>query len=143
MELNRPLSPHLSIHRKLMTAVLSISHSHCQENLEISLIGKWEFKLDIKDVIKNYLNGKHILSVPNYFCNNDISFLTAFSLNDSVSLEEINNQFFSNSYKTIFDYFSPEISNLPSVNKAEFELLLFLENVWFDLNFKFLTCNPL
>ena len=90
---------------------------------------------NFKDVIKNYLNGKHILSVPNYFCNNDISFLTAFSLNDSVSLEKINNQFFSNSYKTIFDYFSPEISNLPSVNKAEFELLLFLENVWFDLSF--------
>jgi len=90
---------------------------------------------NFKDVIKNYLNGKHILSVPNYFCNNDISFLTAFSLNDSVSLEKIDNQSFSNSYKTIFDYFSQEISSLPSVNKAEFELLLFLENVWFDLNF--------
>ena len=37
----------------VILSVLSISHSHCQENLEISLIGKWEFKLDIKDVIKN------------------------------------------------------------------------------------------
>ena len=37
----------------MILSVLSISHSHCQENLESSLIGKWEFKLDIKDVIKN------------------------------------------------------------------------------------------
>mgnify|MGYP000464222441 CR=1 FL=1 len=37
----------------VILSVLSISHSHCQENLESSLIGKWEFKLDIKDVIKN------------------------------------------------------------------------------------------
>ena len=37
----------------VILTVLSISHSHCQENLENSLIGKWEFKLDIKDVIKN------------------------------------------------------------------------------------------
>lgn len=32
---------------------LFISFSHCQENLENSLIGKWEFELNIKDVIKN------------------------------------------------------------------------------------------
>ena len=37
----------------VILSVLSISHSHCQEKLESSLIGKWEFKLDIKDVIKN------------------------------------------------------------------------------------------
>ena len=37
----------------LILSFLSISHSRCQENLESSLIGKWEFKLDIKDVIKN------------------------------------------------------------------------------------------
>ena len=37
----------------VILSVLSISHSRCQENLESSLIGKWEFKLDIKDVIKN------------------------------------------------------------------------------------------
>ena len=37
----------------VILSVLSSSHSHCQENLESSLIGKWEFKLDIKDVIKN------------------------------------------------------------------------------------------
>ena len=37
----------------VILSFLSISHSHCQENLESSLIGKWEFKLDIKDVIKN------------------------------------------------------------------------------------------
>ncbi len=30
-----------------------ISNAHSQENLESSLIGEWEFKLDIKDVIKN------------------------------------------------------------------------------------------
>ena len=37
----------------VILSVMSISHSHCQEKLESSLIGKWEFKLDIKDVIKN------------------------------------------------------------------------------------------
>ena len=37
----------------VILSFLSISHSHCQEKLESSLIGKWEFKLDIKDVIKN------------------------------------------------------------------------------------------
>ena len=37
----------------VILSVLSFSHSHCQENLKNSLIGKWEFKLDIKDVIKN------------------------------------------------------------------------------------------
>ena len=37
----------------VILSFLSISHSRCQENLESSLIGKWEFKLDIKDVIKN------------------------------------------------------------------------------------------
>ena len=37
----------------VILSVLSISHSHCQEKLESRLIGKWEFKLDIKDVIKN------------------------------------------------------------------------------------------
>ena len=37
----------------MILSFLSISHSRCQENLESSLIGKWEFKLDIKDVIKN------------------------------------------------------------------------------------------
>ena len=88
---------------------------------------------NFEDLIKGYLNGDHILFAPNYFCNNDISLLTTFSINDSVSLEKNKNQSFSNSYKTIFDYFSPEVSNLPSINKAEFELLLLLENVWFDL----------
>ena len=37
----------------VILSFLSISNSRCQENLESSLIGKWEFKLDIKDVIKN------------------------------------------------------------------------------------------
>ena len=37
----------------VILSVLSISNSRFQENLESSLIGKWEFKLDIKDVIKN------------------------------------------------------------------------------------------
>ena len=37
----------------LILSFLFISFSHCQENLENSLIGKWEFKLNIKDVIKN------------------------------------------------------------------------------------------
>ena len=32
---------------------LTISNIHSQENLKNSLIGEWEFKLDIKDVIKN------------------------------------------------------------------------------------------
>ena len=37
----------------LILSFLFISFSHCQENLENSLIGKWEFELNIKDVIKN------------------------------------------------------------------------------------------
>ena len=37
----------------VILSVLSISHSRFQESLESSLIGKWEFKLDIKDAIKN------------------------------------------------------------------------------------------
>nr|AOE09324.1 hypothetical protein [uncultured bacterium] len=37
----------------LILSFLTISNSHSQENLESSLIGEWEFKLDIKDVIKN------------------------------------------------------------------------------------------
>ena len=37
----------------LILSFLSISNAHSQENLESSLIGQWEFKLDIKDVIKN------------------------------------------------------------------------------------------
>ena len=37
----------------LILSFLSISNAHSQENLESSLIGEWEFKLDIKDVIKN------------------------------------------------------------------------------------------
>ena len=37
----------------LILSFLFISYSHCQENLENNLIGKWEFKLNIKDVIKN------------------------------------------------------------------------------------------
>ena len=37
----------------LILSVISISYTHCQENLENSLIGKWEFKINIKDVIKN------------------------------------------------------------------------------------------
>ena len=37
----------------LILSFLTIYNSHSQENLESSLIGDWEFKLDIKDVIKN------------------------------------------------------------------------------------------
>ena len=37
----------------LILSFLFISFIHCQENLENSLIGKWEFELNIKDVIKN------------------------------------------------------------------------------------------
>ena len=37
----------------LILSFLFISFSHCQEDLENNLIGKWEFKLNIKDVIKN------------------------------------------------------------------------------------------
>ena len=37
----------------LILSFLTIAISHSQENLESSLIGDWEFKLDIKDVIKN------------------------------------------------------------------------------------------
>ena len=37
----------------LIISFLTIFNSHSQENLESSLIGEWEFKLDIKDVIKN------------------------------------------------------------------------------------------
>ncbi len=37
----------------LILSFLTITNSHSQENLESSLIGEWEFKLDIKDVIKN------------------------------------------------------------------------------------------
>ena len=37
----------------LILSFLTIYNSHSQENLESSLIGEWEFKLDIKDVIKN------------------------------------------------------------------------------------------
>ncbi len=92
---------------------------------------------NFKEPVKDYLIGNHILSAPNYFCNKDVSLLAAYSLNDTISLEKNKNKSFSNSYKTIFDYFSPEISNLPSINKTKFELLLFFENVWFDLNFSY------
>ena len=37
----------------LILSFLSISNTHSQEDLESSIIGEWEFKLDIKDVIKN------------------------------------------------------------------------------------------
>ena len=37
----------------LILSFLLISFSYSQENLENNLIGKWEFKLNIKDVIKN------------------------------------------------------------------------------------------
>jgi hypothetical protein len=37
----------------LILSFLTISNSHSQENLESTIIGEWEFKLDIKDVIKN------------------------------------------------------------------------------------------
>ena len=37
----------------VILSFLSISHSRFQESLESSLIGKWEFKIDIKDAIKN------------------------------------------------------------------------------------------
>ena len=37
----------------LILSFLTIAISHSQENLESNLIGEWEFKLDIKDVIKN------------------------------------------------------------------------------------------
>jgi len=37
----------------LILSFLTITNTHSQENLESSLIGEWEFKLDIKDVIKN------------------------------------------------------------------------------------------
>ena len=37
----------------LILSFLTISNTHSQENLKNSLIGDWEFKLDIKDVIKN------------------------------------------------------------------------------------------
>ncbi len=37
----------------LILSFLTISNTHSQDNLENSIIGEWEFKLDIKDVIKN------------------------------------------------------------------------------------------
>ena len=37
----------------LILSFLLISFSYSQENLENNLIGKWEFELNIKDVIKN------------------------------------------------------------------------------------------
>ena len=37
----------------LILSFMTIYNSYSQENLESSLIGEWEFKLDIKDVIKN------------------------------------------------------------------------------------------
>ena len=37
----------------LILSFLTIYNSYSQDNLESSLIGEWEFKLDIKDVIKN------------------------------------------------------------------------------------------
>ena len=37
----------------LITFILINYNSYSQENLESNLIGEWEFKLDIKDVIKN------------------------------------------------------------------------------------------
>ena len=37
----------------MILSFLTIYNSHSQENLESSLIGDWEFKLDIKEVIKN------------------------------------------------------------------------------------------
>ena len=36
----------------LILSFLTISNTHSQDNLENSIIGEWEFKLDIKDVIK-------------------------------------------------------------------------------------------
>ena len=37
----------------LILSFMTIYNSYSQENLESGLIGEWEFKLDIKDVIKN------------------------------------------------------------------------------------------
>ena len=37
----------------LILSITFISNIQCQENFRTNLIGKWEFKLDVKDVIKN------------------------------------------------------------------------------------------
>ena len=37
----------------LILSITFISNIQCQENYRTNLIGKWEFKLDVKDVIKN------------------------------------------------------------------------------------------
>ena len=37
----------------LILSITFISNIQCQENYRTYLIGKWEFKLDVKDVIKN------------------------------------------------------------------------------------------
>ena len=37
----------------LILSLLTISNIYSQDNLENIIIGEWEFKLDIKDVIKN------------------------------------------------------------------------------------------
>ena len=37
----------------LILSVIFISNIQCQENYRTNLIGKWVFKLDVKDVIKN------------------------------------------------------------------------------------------
>ena len=37
----------------LILSLIFISNIQCQENYRTYLIGKWEFKLDVKDVIKN------------------------------------------------------------------------------------------
>jgi hypothetical protein len=37
----------------LILSITFISNIQCQENYRMNLIGEWEFKLDVKDVIKN------------------------------------------------------------------------------------------
>lgn len=37
----------------LILSLIFISNIQCQENYRMNLIGEWEFKLDVKDVIKN------------------------------------------------------------------------------------------
>ena len=37
----------------LILPLIFISNIQCQENYRMNLIGEWEFKLDVKDVIKN------------------------------------------------------------------------------------------
>ena len=37
----------------LILSLTFISNIQCQDNYRTNLIGKWEFKLDVKDVIKN------------------------------------------------------------------------------------------